>query len=200
MRDFRFLVGAFVLVGVLAFGLGAVLADAPAQRASLPVRAIPLDGSPSHLILDQGKLYVSSFHGDSLTVCDARKRRILQKLHLDAYEELVPQLQDGREVGKKREVRLYPPGDLVAANGKLFVGQVFSDSVVVFDLATMWVVKRLPVGGEGNFAARAHVRGNDELAASLEGSAMQRTKVQGLRRNIEIAFRNAHQAAAEGRR
>src|SRR5262245_43187899 len=155
MRDFRFLVAAFLLVGYWTCGQDAVLADTPERRASLPVRAIPLEGSPSHLVLDQGKLYVSSFHGDSLTVCDARKRRPLQKLHLDAYEELVPQLQDGREIGKKREVRLYPPGDLVAANGKLFVGQVFSDSVVVFDLATMWVVKRLPVGGEGNLAATA---------------------------------------------
>ena len=47
----------------------------------------------------------------------------------------------------------YPPGDLIAANGKLFVGQIGSGSVVVFDLATMWVVNRLPVGGEGNLAA-----------------------------------------------
>ncbi|OLC77317.1 MAG: tRNA epoxyqueuosine(34) reductase QueG [Acidobacteria bacterium 13_1_40CM_4_65_8] len=37
--------------------------------------------------------------------------------------------------------------------------------------------------------------GNDELAESLRGSAMQRTKAQGLRRNVAIAFANAETAA-----
>jgi epoxyqueuosine reductase len=43
------------------------------------------------------------------------------------------------------------------------------------------------------------IRDNDELAGALCGSAMERAKVQGLRRNIEIALSNA-QTPAEGRR
>ena len=41
-------------------------------------------------------------------------------------------------------------------------------------------------------------RDNDELAGALSGSAMERARVQGLRRNIEIALNNA-QTLAEGR-
>ncbi len=42
-------------------------------------------------------------------------------------------------------------------------------------------------------------RTDDDLAGALAGSAMERAKVQGLRRNIGIALRNA-QTPAEGRR
>jgi DNA-binding beta-propeller fold protein YncE len=47
---------------------------------------------------------------------------------------------------------------MVAANGKLFVGQLFSEHIVVFDILTMWPVKRLPLGGDGLFAASADGR------------------------------------------
>jgi epoxyqueuosine reductase len=42
-------------------------------------------------------------------------------------------------------------------------------------------------------------RGNDELAAALHGSAMRRTKAQGVRRNVEVALANV-QALSENRR
>ena len=48
----------------------------------------------------------------------------------------------------------HPPGSLVIADGRLFVGQVFSDFVLVIDLATHAIVKRivLPGGGDGQLA------------------------------------------------
>jgi epoxyqueuosine reductase len=42
-------------------------------------------------------------------------------------------------------------------------------------------------------------RNDDELAAALRGSAMRRTKAQGLRRNVGIALRNAEDADARRR-
>jgi epoxyqueuosine reductase len=40
--------------------------------------------------------------------------------------------------------------------------------------------------------------GDDELAQSLRGSAMQRTKAQGLRRNVAIALRNSGDSPSAG--
>jgi DNA-binding beta-propeller fold protein YncE len=155
MRASRVLVAALLLAGAWVGGQNPVPADSPDQQVFLPVRPIPVDGSPSRLVLDQDKLYVGCFHGENLTVCDIRSHRPIQKLHLDAYESLAGPSPNGEGVARRRTVHLCPPGDLVAANGKLFVGQVFSEFVVVFDLATMWVVKRIPVGGEGELAASA---------------------------------------------
>ena len=42
-------------------------------------------------------------------------------------------------------------------------------------------------------------RSDDELTAALRGSAMRRTKVQGLRRNVAIALHNAEEADARRR-
>ena len=49
----------------------------------------------------------------------------------------------------------HPPGDMALADGKLFVGQVFSDFVLVIDIETQSIVKRIPIpgGGEGAIAA-----------------------------------------------
>jgi epoxyqueuosine reductase len=44
-----------------------------------------------------------------------------------------------------------------------------------------------------------HARADDELAASLTGSAMKRAKVQGLRRNIQNALDNAEATETERR-
>jgi DNA-binding beta-propeller fold protein YncE len=147
-----------ILATVLLFGWAlcptADAADSD-RKAQLPVRARPLNGKPYRLFVEQGQLYVSCFHGANLTVFAAGQRRPLHQVHLDAYETPARPGPDGKPAGQPREVRLYPPGDLVAANGRLFVGQLFSDFVVVFDPATMWVVKRIPVGGEGQLAASA---------------------------------------------
>jgi DNA-binding beta-propeller fold protein YncE len=140
---------ALVLV-VAAAPLGLRAENPPEPGVTLRVRALEIDGIPQHLLLDQGKLYASCFHGANLAVIDARSRRLLRQVHLDAYESVTE-----ARGAKTRAVHLCPPGDLVVANGKLFVGQVFSDFLVVFDIATMWVVKRIPIEGEGYFAAAA---------------------------------------------
>ena len=44
-----------------------------------------------------------------------------------------------------------------------------------------------------------HARSDDELAASVKGSAMKRAKVQGLRRNIQTALDNAEATKTERR-
>ena len=66
---------------------------------------------------------------------------------LDKYESISPQ-------NGEREILSHPPGSLVIADGRLFVGQVFSDFVLVIDLATHAIVKRivLPGGGNGQLA------------------------------------------------
>jgi sugar lactone lactonase YvrE len=126
--------------------------DSSGPGATLTARLIRIDGSPHDLLLDRGRLYVSCFHGAHLSVVETRSRRTAQRVHLDAYESVTGPGADGRGAAR-REVHLCPPGDLIATEGKLFVGQVFSDSLVVFDPATMWVIKRLPIAGEGYFAA-----------------------------------------------
>jgi hypothetical protein len=137
---------AVVFPALLAVAPAVTRAHAEDVSLTLPVRALKVDGVPAVVLPEQGKLYVSCFCGANVSVFDARTRRQSKQVHLDAYETFTGP-------GGKREARLYPPGDLVAANGKLFVGQVFSDSLVVFDAATMWVVKRIPIEGEGSFAA-----------------------------------------------
>lgn len=47
----------------------------------------------------------------------------------------------------EREILSHPPGSLVIADGRLFVGQVFSDFVLVIDLATHAIVKRIVLPG-----------------------------------------------------
>ncbi|WP_410315005.1 YncE family protein, partial [Klebsiella pneumoniae] len=53
-----------------------------------------------------------------------------------------------------REILSHPPGSLVIADGRLFVGQVFSEVILVIDLATHAIVKRIAIlgGGEGQLA------------------------------------------------
>jgi len=144
-----------VSVGLAALLLFLGRADAPPAPVVLPVRMIKVDGAPSGLLARDDGLFVSSFGAASLSEFDARTRRLTRQTYLDARETAEPVVEDGREVGKKRTLFRCPPGDMVAADGKLFVGQLFSEYVVVFDAPTMWVVKRLPLGGSGIFAVSA---------------------------------------------
>jgi DNA-binding beta-propeller fold protein YncE len=129
-------------------------ADDPSRPGvTLTARIIKIDGSPHDLLLNQGRLYVSCFHGANLSVVETRSHRTALQVHLDAYESDTGPRGDEPGAPGRRQVHLCPPGDLIAASGKLFVGQVFSDALVVFDAATMWVVKRIPIAGEGYFAA-----------------------------------------------
>jgi DNA-binding beta-propeller fold protein YncE len=132
---------------------------------------IKTDALPSELLVHGQRLYVSCFHGASLLVFDLHSREQLQRTHLDARETLVFRHDEGGIiVGQERRVMLCPPGDLVMARGKLFVGQTFGEHVVVFDAPTMWVVKRLPLKGDGHFAVSPD--GSRVLYASSEEQAL----------------------------
>ena len=60
----------------------------------------------------------------------------------------------------------HPPGNIACADGKLFVGQVFSDFVLVIDIETQSIIKRIPIPGGGEGA----------IAASPDGRQSQATK------------------------
>lgn len=128
----------------------AVLHAAQPPALTLAVRTLPVKGVPETLLVHQDRLFVACFHGSNLSVFDTNTRQETHQLFFDAYE--VPA---NPKAGTPRGVHRCPPGDLVVANGKVFVGQVFSDQVLVLDLKTLWVVKRLPLGGQGHFAAAA---------------------------------------------
>lgn len=122
----------------------ALLFSVPAPP-TLTVRTIPVKGQPNALYVHQDKLFVSCFHGSNLAVVATATRTVDRHLFLDAYES------GGN--GTPRSVQRCPPGEVVVANGKLFVAQIFGDHLVVFDLKTLWPIKRLPLDGGGCFAA-----------------------------------------------
>src|SRR5260370_16987903 len=134
---------SYTLAVVLLWG-GRPAAQPPGH--TLPVHTIPVKGQPSHLLVHQNKLFVSCFEGSNLGIFDTATRKELQQLVLDAYESPADP-----KTGAPHSVHRCPPGDMVVANGKLFVAQTFGEHVVVFDLKTMWVVKRLSLAGAAYF-------------------------------------------------
>lgn len=79
---------------------------------------------------------------------DAKRKTVLRTIDLDKYEAKSPHTG-------KREIHTYPPGSLAVADGRLFVAQVFSEFIIVIDLETQAIVKRIPVPGgcQGQLAA-----------------------------------------------
>jgi hypothetical protein len=131
-----------VLVG-LAIG-------AEPDTATLPTRMIALSTDPAHLrIAGKQRLYISGFHSGKLVMVPGHPKKPSKELRLDAYESY----RTDAKKGEIREIRHAAGGDLVLANGKIFVGQVFQGSLLVVDQATFTPVKRLPLGGEGCLAA-----------------------------------------------
>ena len=58
-------------------------------------------------------------------------------------------------MGGPPRILQHPPGNIAVADGKLFVGQVFSEYVLAIDIDSQSIIKRiaLPGGGEGAIAA-----------------------------------------------
>ncbi len=123
------------------------------DKVNLPARMFSLSTDPAHLRVDGKRLYISGFHSGKLV----RERwpgkkagkETVKELRLDAFEHY----RTDRNMGDVREIRTAYGGDLVLANGKIFLGQVFQGTVMVVDQATFTPVKRLPIGGEGCLAA-----------------------------------------------
>nr|WP_315595528.1 restriction endonuclease [uncultured Cupriavidus sp.] len=109
------------------------------------VYAFPVGTGPHDLLRYGDFIITANWAGCSVSIVNPVTKSIVRTIDLDKYDVLT----DG-----KREIRGHPPGSLVVADGRLFVGQVFSDVILVIDLATQAIVRRIPVpgGGEGQLA------------------------------------------------
>jgi DNA-binding beta-propeller fold protein YncE len=119
------------------------------DKLTLPARTLALSTDPAHLRITGKRLYLSGFHSGKLVMVGAGGKKPARELRLDAFETY----RTDPKQGEIREIRHAAGGDLVLANGKIFVGQVFQGSLLVVDQATFTPVKRLPLGGEGCLAA-----------------------------------------------
>lgn len=116
-----------------------------------PVHMFPHGYQPHHLLVHEGRVFVSNWGAPqrgNISIVDPATRCIESIIELDKYE--TPTAARG-----ERRVLQHPPGNMACADGKLFVGQVFSDFVLAIDIETQSIVKRIPIpgGGEGAIAA-----------------------------------------------
>ena len=112
----------------------------------------PEDGYPIRTIAADDQLIISNF-GASCLLFYKFKEKEFNNINLDSYEAgNLALLSEKKKFGKAPVIRKYPPGDMVLVDNKLFVDQIFSEFVVVIDLNSKEVIKRIPVGGEGELA------------------------------------------------
>ena len=116
-----------------------------------PVHVFPDGYQPHHLLKHDGRLFVSNWGAPqkgNIAIINPDARVIEGMIELDKYEQRRP-------TDRGRRVLQHPPGNIACADGKLFVGQVFSDFVPVIDIETQSIIKRIliPGGGEGAIAA-----------------------------------------------
>ena len=112
-----------------------------------PIYQFPNRAEPHDVLLHDNFIITANWAGCSISIINPISKAIVRTIDLDKYEAISS--QDGA-----REIRSHPPGSLVIADGRVFVGQVFSEVVLVIDLATHAIVKRitLPGGGDGQLA------------------------------------------------
>ena len=116
-----------------------------------PVHVFPDGYQPNHLLKHDELLFVSNWGAPqkgNVAIINPKARSIEGIIELDKYKQLQP--PDGGRI-----VRQYPPGNIACADGKLFVGQGFSEFVLVIDIESQSIIKRIliPGGGEGAIAA-----------------------------------------------
>lgn len=114
--------------------------DFPIYKFSSPT-------GPHDLIAHQDTIVSANWSGCSICIINPETKSVIRTIDLDKYESK-------SALTGQREIRSHPPGNLVIADGRLFVGQVFSDFILVIDLATHAIVRRIqvPGGGEGELA------------------------------------------------
>ena len=120
-----------------------------------PVHILPDGYQPHDLLNHGGRLFVSNWGSPSagnIAIIDPDSRALESVIELDRYED--------RRRGGGTIVRQHPPGNVVCADGRVFVGQVFSDVVLAIDIESQSIVKRIdvPGGGEGHMAASSDGR------------------------------------------
>lgn len=108
-----------------------------------PIWQFPDRAEPHDILLYNNFIISANWEGCSISIVDPASKAVVRTIDLDKYELISPH-------GGNREIRSHPPGNLAIADGRLFVGQVFSDVVIVIDLATHAIVKRIAVPGGGN--------------------------------------------------
>ena len=116
-----------------------------------PVHQFPNLYQPHHLLKHDGRLFVANWgipQAGNIAIVDPETLTIESTIELDRYE-------DRQAISGTPTIRQYPPGNIACAGGKIFVGQVFSDFVLVIDIDTQSIIQRLPIpgGGEGAIAA-----------------------------------------------
>jgi hypothetical protein len=118
------------------------------QQGAPPIDAFPNGDQPQHLLSYGGRVFVANWETGNIAVVDPTSKSIESIVHLDKYE-VASNSVSGRAISQ------YPPGEMACADGKLFVGQLFSEFVLAIDIKTQSVVKRIivPGGGEGAIAA-----------------------------------------------
>lgn len=134
--------------------LSAMIGSPPPPAASdlvVEVWAIKPGVDPSQLLVHEGKLFASGFHAGRVSATDLLTGKKLGETALDGYEAVIDEVVDSEKVPVKK-VHHYCGGSIARAAGKLFVEQVFSDSLLVIDPDSMRVLKRLPLG-DGLLAA-----------------------------------------------
>ena len=121
------------------------------ERDAPPIHVFPHSYEPYHLLMHGKRVFVGNWgkpQAGNIAIVDPETRTIEAIIELDKYE-------DRRTPEGTRTIRQYPPGNIACADGKLFLGQVFSEYVLVIDIDTQSIVKRIPIpgGGEGAIAA-----------------------------------------------
>lgn len=117
------------------------------QYEGASIYQFPHRAGPNNLLAHGEYIISANWAGCSISIINPVSKSVVRTIELDKYEATSPQT-------KTREIRGYPPGSLGIADGKLFIGQVFSEVIIVVDLATHAVVKRIsvPGGGHGEIA------------------------------------------------
>lgn len=117
------------------------------SEAGVWICKFPDRTAPHDLQMFGDHIITANWEGCSVSIVNPSTKTIVRTIDLDKYESRSPQ-------GGKREIRGHPAGSLAIADGRLFVGQVFSEVILVIDLATHAIVRRIhiPGGGDGEMA------------------------------------------------
>jgi hypothetical protein len=118
-----------------------------------PIYKFHNQAEPHDLVVYGDLIITANWAGCSVSIVNPASKTVVRVIDLDKYESTSP-------LTGAREIRGHPAGSIAIADGRLFVGQVFSDVVLVIDLATHAIVKRIaiPGGGAGQLAASADER------------------------------------------
>jgi len=117
-----------------------------------PDGIIGLDGRPSKILVHEDRLYVTSFQDRKLWVLDAATGSELGRFEdFDSY--VVKKDERDEEGNIIEERRTAAPGSLALVGGKLFVDQVFRDSLLVLDAEHLKPIARIPSTGSSRLLA-----------------------------------------------